>query len=50
MGKFSDYEYGKQPRDWAYVGCEIYFLGHLILGWLLIGILVVELAGIIKKD
>jgi len=48
--KSSWWLYPRKPRDWAYVGCEFYFLGHLILGWLLTGLLVAALAGIIKKD
>lgn len=40
----------RKPRDWVYIGCEFYFLVHLILGWLLTGLLVAGLTGIIKKD
>jgi hypothetical protein len=50
MGKFSDYEYRKQPGTGHTSGVNSIFLGHLILGWLLTGLLVAALAGIIKKD
>jgi len=42
--------YERKPKDWVYVGCETYFLVHLILGWLLTGLLVAALTGVIKKD
>jgi hypothetical protein len=40
----------RKPLDWAYIGCESYFLGHLILAWLLTGLLVAAPTGIVKKD
>jgi hypothetical protein len=40
----------RMSPDWAFLVCESYFLVHTSLGWLLTGLLVAALTGLIKKD